>query len=48
MMIEWDAHNDIHRFSRHPRVAHTDFDHNDENVTYIGYWIRGLLEVAKR
>ena len=40
MMIEWDAHNDIHSITKHERVAHTDFDKNDENTRYIEYWIR--------
>ena len=44
MLIEWDAHNDIHFFTHHERVAHTDFDKNDEGTSYLDYWIRGIEE----
>ena len=44
MMIEWTAHNHIYFFTRHFRVAHTDFDRNDEGVGYLSFWERAVRE----
>ena len=47
MLIEWDAHNDIYAFSKHERVAHTDFDKNSEGMKYMAYWWLAVKEVLK-
>ena len=50
MLVEWDAHNDIYRLAKYisydyaNRVAHTDFDYNDEGKTYEEYWQRAIKE----
>jgi hypothetical protein len=33
-------HNRLYRFYPIDRLAHTDFDKNDENTFYIQYWGR--------
>ena len=37
MLVEWDVHNHIHFVTKYERVAHTDFDKNDENTRYFEY-----------
>ena len=44
MLIEWDAHNDIHSWTHHERVKHTDFDKKDEDMEYWDYWEKGFSE----
>ena len=46
-MVEWKAHNHIYLFSQHERVAHTDFDKNDEETSYLGYWWRAVKEMFR-
>ena len=49
-LVEWDAHNDIYRLAKYiscdyaNRVAHTDFDYNDESKTYEKYWHKAIKE----
>ena len=52
MLIEWDAHNDVHKFAilvseKHAyRVAHTDFDYNDEKTAYWEFWERTVDQLG--
>ena len=45
LMIEWDAHNFLFGLSNHPRVAHTDFDKNDEGTTWFEFMLRAGKEM---
>ena len=40
MCVEWDAHNDINDLYPNERCQHVDFNNNDEETSYLGYWIR--------
>lgn len=43
-MIEWKAHNDINSIYKNERCMHVDFDFNDRNVSYMGFWARAFTE----
>lgn len=44
MCVEWDAHNDINDLYPNERCQHVDFNNNDEETSYLGYWSRAITE----
>lgn len=48
MIVEWIAHDDIYGFYPNERCKHVDFDYNDKNATYQGFWQRAFWKGLKQ
>ncbi len=47
MLIEWRVHNELYFVTREVRLAHVDFDYNQEGWSRLDFYIYAAQEKLK-